>query len=79
MNKLTSHTNIVRHASSRVLCTAEKIIMKIKQFDKLREYKALVTPCITHPGKSYPSATRAKFGLKLEPKCYPSATMRVLI
>ena len=36
------------------------------------------TPCITNPGKSNPSATRAKFSLKLEPKRYPCTTRRVL-
>ena len=43
------------------------------------KYQDTKTPCITHPGKSYPSATRVKFGLELDPKCYPSATRRVFI
>ena len=53
---------------------------ELYQYNKIsKNVIHLWTPCITHPGKSYPSATRAKFGLKLEPKCYPSATRRIFI
>ena len=36
--------------------------------------KTLKTPCPSHPRKSYPSATRAKFGPKFEPERYPRST-----
>ena len=68
-------TKTINLHSIYVTCITNELLFTLSQFVKTRWFVLFSicnnTPCITHPEKSYPSATRAKFGLKLEVKVLP--------